>query len=837
MNELTILHISDLHIKDGDSYARDVVLKALIDSIAYFKDQKRKPDLIAVTGDIAHSGKEYGLQTSKFFDDLLVAAGLTKERLFIVPGNHDVDKDECDGLIRTLDSKEDSDNHPDQYFAPSKRMRHFDKFQKFESWYNEYFKDIRSLKPKTTCQPPQELNVNGLRISIIPINTALFSCPDGKDHNQLWIGLRCLDEATNILSQNKFDLRIAMMHHPPEWLNDTERANIKSVIQMNCDILLFGHLHETNIETISNPQGTLLCSNAGACYQDSPYPKKAHFIKVEMDTNQAFIYPIRYENTPQRIWTLDTSQFSREANYEGVFNLKSTKPETKKPLSDSPKKIKATSLSDEPSIDPDSLRRSYLNRLFETTSQVSLSGIDPNIPEDSKSQLQLSAVYTALLTLTPEQEQTGLKNAMPDRERKLLSALEQMERQRHLVLMGDPGGGKSTFVNFTVMCLAGELLGNPTVNLKALQAPLPDDEGNPGKKLQKWTHEALLPVRIILRDFAARGLPAQGSPGCAKHLWDFIARDLEECGIEVWAGHLKKELLEQGGLLLLDGLDEVPEADCRRAQIKEVILDFAKTCPKCRILVTSRTYAYQKQDWKLPGFAEAILAPFSPGQIRWFVDRWYTHTAELRGVNREDTQGRAALLKQAIFASERLQVLAERPLLLTLMASLHAWRGGELPEKREQLYADATELLLETWQKAKVVRDRDGNSVVAQPGLIEWLKIDRVKMRMLLNELAFEAHDKQLELTGTADIAEIDLVGKIMASTKSNPTVNPVLLVEFLSQRAGLLIPRGNGVYTFPHRTFQEYLASCYLENVLLNPSTHPGDHFHRFVAPASRGG
>ena len=451
----------------------------------------------------------------------------------------------------------------------------------------------------------------------------------------------------------------------------------------------------------------------------------------------------------------------------------------------------------------DTLRETYLHYLLATTGQLSLSRVDPKATSEREAQLSLSAVYTGLRTFTPEHRAQGNNR---------LSAVDQLNRHARLVLLGDPGSGKSTFVNFVTLCLAGEALGQETVNLSRLTEPLPleeDERKDAEPLLQAWNHGALLPVRVVLRDFAARGLPPVGEWTSGASLWDFIVGELESTTAVEFAPYLKHHLLEHGGLLVLDGLDEVPETSQRREQIKQAVEDFAASFPQCRILLTSRTYAYQQQAWRLSGFAEAVLAPFGMAQIKRFVDRWYAHIAILRGLHPGDAAGRAELLKRAIYQSDRLCALAERPLLLTLMASLHAWRGGSLPEKREELYADMVALLLDRWESPKVVRDRD-RVVVQQPSLAEWLRVDRNQVRALLERLAYTAHYSQLELVGTADIAEGELLSGLLHLSQ-NPDVNPARLVAYLSTRAGLLLPRGIGVYTFPHRTYQEYLAACYL--------------------------
>lgn len=456
------------------------------------------------------------------------------------------------------------------------------------------------------------------------------------------------------------------------------------------------------------------------------------------------------------------------------------------------------------------LRRAYLSWLMAQVRAVPLAGVDPgSIDEESRRDLDLAAVYTALMTQRTTADEQPLSG---EREHRALSALAVLNAEPRVALLGDPGSGKSTFVNFLALCLAGEQLGRQDANLEALRAPVPtDDDQNEQPEPQPWDRGFLLPVRVILREFVARGLPAPGSSEevSADTLFRFIAAELPEA-LSEFAGHLRREWHHAGGLLLLDGLDEVPEADARRVQVKRAVEQFAAAFPKVVVLVTSRTYAYQKQDWKLHDFTEAVLTPFERPQIRRFVERWYHFVGRVRQLAPEEIEGRTQLLNEAIFRNPRLYELATRPLLLTLMASLHAWRGGTLPEQREALYADAVELLLDQWERQKVQRGSDGLPRVEQPSLSEWLQVDQQAVREALNLLAFEVHRDQPSLVGTADIAQARLVEALM-KLQRNPDLRPARLIEYLSHRAGLLEGRGVDIYAFPHRTFQEYLAACHL--------------------------
>lgn len=94
---LTLLHLSDVHFVDRDHGTQfDVdqqVRRALLDDIAAKPANGESYDAVLITGDIAYSGQqaEYN-RAREFLAELFSRVGDIAPNTFMVPGNHDIDR-------------------------------------------------------------------------------------------------------------------------------------------------------------------------------------------------------------------------------------------------------------------------------------------------------------------------------------------------------------------------------------------------------------------------------------------------------------------------------------------------------------------------------------------------------------------------------------------------------------------------------------------------------------------------------------------------------------------------------------------------------------------------
>jgi formylglycine-generating enzyme required for sulfatase activity len=452
-------------------------------------------------------------------------------------------------------------------------------------------------------------------------------------------------------------------------------------------------------------------------------------------------------------------------------------------------------------VPPEVLLQAYLRTLAAECRRLPLGVVDPRfLQAGSETPVPLPEVYVDLDVERPVQEE------QETRERAFLGRLARGEggertplleaiahpQVTRFVLLGDPGSGKTTFVNYLAYALAASV---------ALAAPL----------------QGMFPIRLVLREVAARCIPPEATKGEARMLWHALQADLAallgEKAAEVLLPHLQHRLLKQGGMILLDGLDEVPEADRRRRCLLEAVADLSDVLPpdRSRVLVTARPYAYAAPEWRLHGFETLTLAPFNDEQVKRFVARWYQAVRPAMEWDEAIAQERGERLLEALAERPYLADLATRPLLLTLMATLHtSW--GQLPQDRADLYEETTKLLLSRWQRAREVQGPDGRTVV-EPGIARTLSVEESRVRTALHRLACQVHERQGQGTERelvpADIATGEVLAAFAPLLPEN--VDPRDVLKYLETRSGLLVGRAPGVYAFPHRSFQEYLTACHL--------------------------
>lgn len=438
----------------------------------------------------------------------------------------------------------------------------------------------------------------------------------------------------------------------------------------------------------------------------------------------------------------------------------------------------------------------YCRTIVQRTSKLALSSIDWAVVDPTaQDRLRLIDVYVSLDTTTLEAEdQSSQRDSDKPRKHqngRSLSALEATVRNPRLVLLGEPGAGKSTYLNFLAYCLATRFLNSK------------DTEGH---LLPEWPETDTLPILVTLREFA-RTLPKQsgGNPE-PRRLWDFIIEELDAQNLSFVSVPLRQALKEGKTLIMLDGLDEVAREHLKL--VRDTVMAFDRRYPSNRYIVTSRTLSYSldPSDLRLP-WPTFELAPLDVEKVDRFIETWFTTLARVGTVRPEEIASLARRLQNALRRPD-LRQMATNPLLLTVMALLHTHKG-RLPDSRVLLYEDIADILLWRWEMVKAGKD---DEVLSLRQLLMEANRTEVDLKRLLWQLAFEAQTQTSgEYTGNAgDVSEVKLL-KSLATLNDNNYTWAQRVAETVRLRTGLLLERTSGTFTFTSRSLQEYFAGAHL--------------------------
>lgn len=299
MNELSILHLSDLHIDEsGGSYSR-VLQSLLADIKEETRYVKEKNLVVVVTGDIINKGICYRDNNAAynhaimFFKDLYEQIKDKVCGIYIVPGNHDKVRTKSDLFMipfyRSVHEDYNADRSIfDSTFEELYWKEHLNSYNKeYGTGYIELTKEIYkifglsndSLLSKSFIENTygvDVIEVSGKRYCFILLNTS-WSCVNDLDNRNLILGRFQLDSLVrqfhNLVDVNRPDLTIVLGHHPINSLSGKEEdflfREMISYESIDANMYLCGHTHDREVINWVNNRHSINTFVTGIGWPDS----------------------------------------------------------------------------------------------------------------------------------------------------------------------------------------------------------------------------------------------------------------------------------------------------------------------------------------------------------------------------------------------------------------------------------------------------------------------------------------------------------------------------------------------------------------------------------------
>ena len=307
---MLLLHISDIHLKyprcqtdqDPELYFR----QELVTHAARQASDLGDVDAIIVTGDIAFKGikEEYDVAAA-WLEQLANAIGCNKRRIYVVPGNHDVDRSvfcedaDARNAVKAIANSTDNQERERKLTIRLERGNCADSL--FAS-----IADFNLFAAKYDCQSyPNRLHWSTtLRIDrrtilkLYGLNSTLVSGIDGTDRKgTLFMGALQLN-----VPRAPGTVNLVMAHHPPEWMSDQDDIETRLLGAPN--IVLFGHRHIQKVHRELDGPITLAAGSVNPDRHESGWEPAYNFIELkslDSDSNrcvEVVVFQYRWQSNP-----------------------------------------------------------------------------------------------------------------------------------------------------------------------------------------------------------------------------------------------------------------------------------------------------------------------------------------------------------------------------------------------------------------------------------------------------------------------------------------------------------------------------------------------------------
>jgi hypothetical protein len=235
-----------------------------------------------------------------------------------------------------------------------------------------------------------------------------------------------------------------------------------------------------------------------------------------------------------------------------------------------------------------------------------------------------------------------------------------------------------------------------------------------------------------------------------------------------------KDLSAGRVIVMIDALDELPD-DNERIKVLNMIRDFHTSYPDCKVIVTSREYAFIKKLSELKPYETFKLSPLSLKEAGKIVDRLQ------KGKNIP-----AEKSKEVIRRLQDIHGMELSPLMVTVFAATSDYSKQDIPANITELFKKFTELMLGRWDQSKGLAQQYHAPI----------------KDFLLTKVAFIIHDRK------ETSIEIEEFNSLVANelTKRGHEADLKMMIDEILYRSGLFRIIGNRI-EFRHHLLQEFFA------------------------------